>query len=258
MGWTEERVEALKALWNDGLSASQIAAELGGVTRNSVIGKINRLGLTGRKKQPSRKPAASHPWAQGKRKPPSDREASAMKERLIGFRKAGLTGNEIARALGCSRGHVVRLMNEHGLQGKARGRNGKNEPRHDVKVTTALRHPQRTAREVPTGQREAAQATPPTQRDPHASKNLGMHGPCAERRREGLSHGARDAVDALQPGQCRWPEGDPRRPDFRFCGAEAMSGSSYCRHHRWHHGKGNPGAYIRGTSQQDRRKARTA
>ena len=48
MGWTEERVELLKKLWNEGLSASQIAGRLGGVTRNAVIGKVHRLGLSGR------------------------------------------------------------------------------------------------------------------------------------------------------------------------------------------------------------------
>jgi GcrA cell cycle regulator len=53
MGWTEERVELLKKLWADGLSASQIAAELGGITRNAVIGKVHRLGLSGRAKSPS-------------------------------------------------------------------------------------------------------------------------------------------------------------------------------------------------------------
>jgi GcrA cell cycle regulator len=48
MAWTEERVELLKKLWAEGLSASQIAARLGGVTRNAVIGKVHRLGLSGR------------------------------------------------------------------------------------------------------------------------------------------------------------------------------------------------------------------
>jgi GcrA cell cycle regulator len=49
MGWTDERVELLKKLWMEGLSASQIAAELGdGVTRNAVIGKVHRLGLSNR------------------------------------------------------------------------------------------------------------------------------------------------------------------------------------------------------------------
>jgi len=48
MAWTDERVEQLKKLWADGLSASQIAKQLGGVTRNAVIGKVHRLGLSGR------------------------------------------------------------------------------------------------------------------------------------------------------------------------------------------------------------------
>src|ERR1700689_1283902 len=51
--WTDERVEQLKKLWEGGLSASQIAAELGNVTRNAVIGKVHRLGLSGRAKSPS-------------------------------------------------------------------------------------------------------------------------------------------------------------------------------------------------------------
>ena len=46
--WTDERVEQLKSLWSEGLSASQIARQLGGVTRNAVIGKVHRLGLAGR------------------------------------------------------------------------------------------------------------------------------------------------------------------------------------------------------------------
>src|SRR5688572_13019033 len=48
MSWNDERVEALKKLWSDGLSASQIAGRLGEVTRNAVIGKVHRLGLAGR------------------------------------------------------------------------------------------------------------------------------------------------------------------------------------------------------------------
>jgi GcrA cell cycle regulator len=47
-GWTDERVASLKKLWLEGLSASQIAKQLGGVTRNAVIGKVHRLGLSGR------------------------------------------------------------------------------------------------------------------------------------------------------------------------------------------------------------------
>ena len=48
MSWTYERVEKLKQLWEEGLTASRIATELGEVTRNAVIGKAHRLGLSGR------------------------------------------------------------------------------------------------------------------------------------------------------------------------------------------------------------------
>ena len=48
MSWTEDRVELLKKMWTEGQSASQIAKELGGVTRNAVIGKVHRLGLSNR------------------------------------------------------------------------------------------------------------------------------------------------------------------------------------------------------------------
>ncbi len=65
MSWTDERVARLAKLWAEGLSASQIANDLGGVTRNAVIGKVHRLGLSGRDKPagrsgatPRRKPAA--------------------------------------------------------------------------------------------------------------------------------------------------------------------------------------------------------
>lgn len=69
MSWTDERVETLKRMWADGQSASQIAKELGGVTRNAVIGKVHRLGLSNRSDEaeapapapaePAPKPAAA-------------------------------------------------------------------------------------------------------------------------------------------------------------------------------------------------------
>ncbi|WP_170441574.1 GcrA family cell cycle regulator [Ruegeria arenilitoris] len=75
MSWTDERVELLKKMWGEGQSASQIAKELGGVTRNAVIGKVHRLGLSNRttgaapaKAEPKEKPAPT-PKAETKPKP---------------------------------------------------------------------------------------------------------------------------------------------------------------------------------------------
>ena len=91
MGWTEERVELLKKLWLEGLSASQIAGVLGeGVTRNAVIGKVHRLKLTGRAKPASSTPRArTAPRAPGIRRVstggnrPSSGIASMMKSRSM-------------------------------------------------------------------------------------------------------------------------------------------------------------------------------
>jgi len=75
MSWTDERVETLKKMWAEGQSASQIAKELGGVTRNAVIGKVHRLGLSNRatgaspaKSETKEKPAPA-PKAEAKPKP---------------------------------------------------------------------------------------------------------------------------------------------------------------------------------------------
>jgi GcrA cell cycle regulator len=82
MSWTDERVELLKKMWSDGQSASQIAKELGGVTRNAVIGKVHRLGLSNRTAgappskpepvAPKAKPMAAKPEAKPKPAPKTE------------------------------------------------------------------------------------------------------------------------------------------------------------------------------------------
>ena len=81
MAWTDERVETLKKLWTEGLSASQIAQKLGGVTRNAVIGKVHRLGLSGRAtpSRPVRRPA--EPAQRVKRAPARPAAQTAQPER---------------------------------------------------------------------------------------------------------------------------------------------------------------------------------
>ncbi|WP_282602254.1 GcrA family cell cycle regulator [Paracoccus sp. PARArs4] len=89
MSWTDERVETLKRMWAEGQSASAIAKELGGVTRNAVIGKVHRLGLSNRNEdeapaaaapapepapQPEKKQAAAKPAPQPEPEPASEPE----------------------------------------------------------------------------------------------------------------------------------------------------------------------------------------
>lgn len=74
MSWTDDRISLLKDLWDKGLSASQIAGELGeGVTRNAVIGKAHRMGLSSRP-SPVKGEAASTEAPQPRRAPAPKKE----------------------------------------------------------------------------------------------------------------------------------------------------------------------------------------
>ncbi|MFC3593985.1 GcrA family cell cycle regulator, partial [Novosphingobium piscinae] len=76
MSWTDERIEKLTKMWEGGATASQIAEELGGVSRNAVIGKAHRLGLKARpspvkpnEKEPAPAPAPKAPKPEAAAKP---------------------------------------------------------------------------------------------------------------------------------------------------------------------------------------------
>ena len=81
MEWTEQRIEVLRKLWGQGQTASQIAAILGGITRNAVIGKAHRLGLTGRP-SPIKREAGASPQ-------PRRRAAAPTARRLPGSGQPG-------------------------------------------------------------------------------------------------------------------------------------------------------------------------
>jgi len=101
MSWTDERVETLKKLWGEGRTAAEIASELGGVTRNAVIGKAHRLKLSGRaspiKQSVKKKPAntnASKPKAVEKAK-----TQAPAKEAAKPARKSAVDSTDIVSAV---------------------------------------------------------------------------------------------------------------------------------------------------------------
>lgn len=83
MSWTDDRVEVLKTMWGEGKSASQIAKELGGVTRNAVIGKVHRLGLSNRA-TPTPKTAKEKPTPKLVTKPKPEMPVSVKPSELDG------------------------------------------------------------------------------------------------------------------------------------------------------------------------------
>src|SRR5918998_1954844 len=69
MSWTDERIDRLKELWTQGMTASQIADELAGVSRNAVIGRAHRLGLQAR-------PSPVKPNEHEEEAPPAESDAA--------------------------------------------------------------------------------------------------------------------------------------------------------------------------------------
>lgn len=126
MSWTDERVALLKKMWNEGKTAAEIAKELGGVTRNAVIGKAHRLKLSNR----------LSPIQQNNKKP------------------------------------VVKVVEEKPL-------------------------PRKVANDTAISDLEI----------------VGVQ------------------LSELKEKMCRWPIGDPKEPDFRFCGCQAIAGLPYCGEH---------------------------
>ncbi len=100
MEWTEQRIEILRKLWGQGQTASQIAAILGGITRNAVIGKAHRLGLTGRP-SPIKREAGASPQ-------PRRRAAAAPTRRMPGAgQPGGLHGQPLPQP------HASSVMPQH-------------------------------------------------------------------------------------------------------------------------------------------------
>ena len=84
MSWTKERTTLLEKRWTEGKSAAEIAKELGGVTRNAVIGKAHRMGLSGRpspiKKATAKKKAAPKKKAAAAKKAPAKKPTQKKKK----------------------------------------------------------------------------------------------------------------------------------------------------------------------------------
>jgi len=140
--WNTERIEAVKALWIGGLSAAEIANKVGGVTRNAVLGKLHRLGLT-------------------RRENPQRGGGPTVTRRYASFR------------------------------------------------AQSTRH----------GVRKAEKLKPISFSDPQPIIEDVSETP------------ARRLLD-LELYECRWPIGDPRTPEFGFCGCKAAKPYGYCERHQ--------------------------
>ena len=248
MSWTEERIEKLTRMWEGGSTASQIAEELGGVSRNAVIGKAHRLGL---KARPS--PVRANEKASG--------------DRTSGDRTSGERGNEkgdasAAPATKAARGAAPSPAPE--AKATPAGRPASESPAAAAPASPAPQPAPQPATRPAAAAAPAAAASPEPVQDAADVRpagaapatpaqprivSVGPGGflrqgpgdqqapiPPAPPRRLVPARPSPEIADKtslldLNDRICRWPMGHPGEPDFHFCGEKVNPGFPYCVEH---------------------------
>lgn len=205
MSWTDERIATLKKMWEGGSTASQIADELGGVSRNAVIGKAHRLGLKSRPspvkanekkkvaKKPAAKPAAKKAPAAAKPAAKPAAKAPAPKPAEVPAKAAPAPSAEPAES------------NSQPVP----------NPAPDLPKIVSV-GPGGFLRQGPGDQQAPIPPAPP--------RRLVPAKPSPE-------IADKTSLLDLSDKVCRWPMGHPGEPDFHFCGEQVNPGFPYCVEH---------------------------
>ena len=196
MSWTDERIATLKKMWEGGSTASQIAEELGGVSRNAVIGKAHRLGLKSRpspvkandkkKKAPAKKPAAK----------PAVKKAAAKPAAKPVAKPAAAPATPKANTSAIPSQPIP-------------------NPTPDLPKIVSV-GPGGFLRQGPGDQQAPIPPAPP--------RRLVPAKPSPE-------IADKTSLLDLTEKVCRWPMGHPGEPDFHFCGEDVNPGYPYCVEH---------------------------
>jgi len=194
MSWTDDRIERLKKMWHDGATASQIADELGGVSRNAVIGKAHRLGLEQRpspvkagEEKEARKAAPATPAAPAA---PKTRPAAPAPKPAPSASPAASASQPAATMPTVNRSAPEMQYRSIGPGGFIRQGPGDQQPPIP-----------------PAPPRRLVPAKP----SPEVADKTGLL--------------------ELNDRICKWPMGHPGEPDFHFCGQAANPGFPYCVQH---------------------------
>jgi len=203
MAWTEDRIETLKILWAEGLSASQIADKLGGVTRNGVIGKVNRLGLSKKTTTPRTKPSPHHMGLPTKNlgekvrkngvvmsKKPERKQPKPTEKTIVGMMSLDSIVLQVKELVGQGITDAGKIILELGI------------------TDTQLAHACETGK---------IKRVKLPQRKQWEELNIPFN--------------ERASILTLTETRCRWPINFPREKDFHFCGRECDREISYCDYH---------------------------
>lgn len=208
MSWTDERIGTLKKMWEGGATASEIATELGGVSRNAVIGKAHRLGLKAR---------------------PSPVKANEKKKAAAPVKKPAAAAPTRAPA---------EPRAEPASMGETPARVAARPPAAPARSDTADTHAGGPSQPMPNAQADMPKIVsvgpggflrqgPGDQQapiPPAPPRRLVPAKPSPE------IAGKTTLLD-LSEKVCRWPMGHPGEPDFHFCGEQVNPGFPYCVEH---------------------------
>ena len=199
MSWTDERIATLKKMWEGGATASQIADELGGVSRNAVIGKAHRLGL---KARPS-PVKANETKAKGAGKKPA---AKPVAKKPIGKPAA----KPVARSSEAADAAVTAARANSEIPSQPIP-----NPTPDLPKIVSV-GPGGFLRQGPGDQQAPIPPAPPRRLVPA---------------KPDPSIADKTSLLDLSDKVCRWPMGHPGEPDFHFCGEAVNPGFPYCVEH---------------------------
>lgn len=206
MSWTDERIATLKKMWEGGSTASQIADELGGVSRNAVIGKAHRLGLKSRpspvkanEKKKTAKKATTKSAPTKKAAPATSKPAAKPAP------KAAPVETDVAPEAPAHEEAKDNAGNSQALPNR-----GSDLP----KIVSV--GPGGFLRQGPGDQQAPIPPAPPRRLVPA---------------KPDPSIADKTSLLDLSDKICRWPMGHPGEPDFHFCGQEVNPGFPYCVEH---------------------------
>ncbi|WP_017672352.1 GcrA family cell cycle regulator [Blastomonas sp. AAP53] len=226
MSWTDERIDQLKTMWEKGLTASQIAEELGGVSRNAVIGKAHRLGLKSRPspvKPGEAKPKPAAKKAEASPKPAKKAEAVVEAEAEADTPPFKPDAPAVAKPVRAAPAPAPTPA-PRPVEAAAPKDEDEDDGEENAEVIAA---PKPQPRIVSVGPGGFLRQGPGDQQAPI---------PPAPPRRLVPARPSPEIADKttlldLTDRICRWPMGHPGEPDFHFCGQQVNPGFPYCVEH---------------------------
>lgn len=207
MSWTDERIEKLTKMWEGGATASQIADELGGVSRNAVIGKAHRLGLKARPSPVKANEKPARPAAPKKVKPAEERAPAPAPQ------AAAPAPRPVAPTPPVAPPPPPTPRAAEPAPSAPQAADAPPAPSGPRVVSVG---PGGFLRQGPGDQQQPIPPAPP--------RRLVPAKPSPE-------IADKTSLLDLSDRVCRWPMGHPGEPDFHFCGEKVNPGFPYCVEH---------------------------